>query len=362
MKKLTFALTAHVDAGKTTLAEAMLHLAGAVRNPGRVDRQTAAMDYGSQEKKRGITVFAGEAVLSWKGAELNLLDTPGHVDFSPETERVLAAADAAVLVVSGLDGVQAHTLSLWRLLARRGLPVLLFVSKMDAGRRSREELLGGIRRSLSDACLPAEELLSPGEDAAMLDEALLERYLAGETLSEADGLGLIRSGKAFPVFFGSGLREEGVEALLDMLAKLAEETDEAAERPFGARVFKISYDEKGNRLTHFKCVSGKLRTRDEIVYPDGRPSEKTAQLRRYTGGRFTQEDELSAGSIGAAVGLSLTRCGDALGEAARTAEGFFEPVMSFHLELPEGLAPIFVTTRRSASFSQTSWARSRAKC
>ena len=333
MKKLTLALTAHVDAGKTTLAEAMLHLAGAVRIPGRVDQGSAAMDYGSQEKKRGITVFAGEAVLSWNGAVLNLLDTPGHVDFSPETERVLAAADAAVLVVSGLDGVQAHTLSLWRLLAGRGIPVLIFVSKMDTGRRTSRELLEGIRRSLSDGCLPAEGLISPGEDAAMLDEGLLEKFLAGESLSEADGLSLVRSRKAFPVFFGSGLREEGVGALLDMLAALAGETDEAAEKPFGARVYRISYDEKGNRLTHFKCIFGALRTRDEIVYTDGRPSEKTAQLRRYTGSRFTQEDEITAGSIGAAVGLSRTRCGDALGEAGRAAEGFFEPVMSFHLEI-----------------------------
>ena len=339
MKKLTLALTAHVDAGKTTLAEAMLHACGAVRTPGRVDRQTAAMDHGAQEKKRGITIFAGEAVLMRNGTELDLLDTPGHVDFSPETERVLLAADAAVLVVSGLDGVQAHSLSLWKLLEKRRLPVILFVSKMDTGRRSKEELLEGIRRSLSDACLPAEALLSPGEDAAMLDEALLERYLSGEALTEADGLGLIRSRRAFPVIFGSGLREEGVGELLDLLEKLAAETDELLAQPFAARVYKISYDEKGNRLTHLRSLSGRLSPRDEISYPDGRPAEKVTQLRRYTGGRFVQTEELSAGSIGAAVGLAYSRCGDVFGPAAKTAAGFFEPVMSFHLVLPEGLEP-----------------------
>ena len=339
MKKLTAALTAHVDAGKTTLAEALLHTCGAVRSPGRVDRQTAAMDHGAQEKKRGITIFAGEASLTWKGTELDLIDTPGHVDFSPETERVLAAADVGVLVISGLDGVQAHTLSLWKLLEKRGLPVILFVSKMDAGRRSCEELLEGIRRSLSDACLPAESLLSPGEDAAMLDEALLERYLGGEPLTEADGLALIRRRSAFPVIFGSGLKEEGVSSLLDLLEKLAPETDGLLSEPFAARVYKISYDEKGTRLTHMKCLSGRLAPRDEITYPDGRPAEKVTQLRRYTGGRFVQAEELSAGSIAVAAGLAYSRCGDAFGTAAKTAAGFFEPVMSFHLVLPEGLEP-----------------------
>ena len=346
MKRLTIALTAHVDAGKTTLAEALLHVCGAVRQPGRVDRGDAALDYGSQERSRGITVFAGEAALSWKGAELDLLDTPGHVDFSPETERVLAAADAAVLVISGLDGVQAHTLSLWRLLDKRKLPVILFVSKMDAGRHGEEELLEDLKRSLSDACIPAEKLLPEeegaclGEEAALLDEALLERYLAGETLTREDGLALIRRRGAFPVIFGSGLKEEGIAALLAVFEALAEEKSAAQEEAFGGLVFKISYDEKGTRLTHVKCLSGRLSPRDEIVYPDGRGSEKVAQIRRYTGSRFIQADELPAGSTGVLTGLALSRAGDALGTAAGTAKtAFFEPVMRYHLRLPEGLAP-----------------------
>ncbi|MBQ5953533.1 MAG: NYN domain-containing protein [Lachnospiraceae bacterium] len=340
MKKISFALAAHVDAGKTTLAEALLHACGAVREPGRVDKGSAALDTGTQEKSRGITVFAGEASLRWKDAELNLLDTPGHVDFSPETERVLAAADAAVLVISGLDGVQAHTHSLWKLLEKRSLPVLLFVSKMDAGRRTQEELLKDLRDSLSEAVLPAAELLSPGEEAALLDESLLERLLAGEALTAEDGLSLIRERKAYPVFFGSGLKEQGVVPLLDLLAQLAPDTAAAGQEAFGAIVYKISYDEKGNRLTHLKCLSGELAPRDLIGYPDGRNSEKLTQIRRYTGSRYTQEELLSAGSIAAVTGLAESRSGDAIGCAGQKEGGlFFAPVMRFTLHLPDGLKP-----------------------
>ena len=339
MKKITIALTAHVDAGKTTLAEALLHVCGALRQPGRVDLGSAALDSTAQERARGITVFAGEACLRWQDAEIDLLDTPGHVDFSPETERVLAAADAAVLVISGLDGVQPHTLSLWRLLEKRALPTLLFISKMDTGRRSRAELLNEVQTRLSGACLPAEELLSPGEEAALLKESLLERYLAGEPLTAADGLALVRAREAFPVFFGSGLKEEGVEALLRFLASLAPDWSVREPEPFGARVFKISYDEKGTRLTHVKCLAGSIRPREELSYPDGRPAEKIAQIRRYTGARFTQEESLSAGSCGVLTGLAASRAGDAFGLAAGEAPHFFEPVMRYTLLLPEGLAP-----------------------
>lgn len=346
MKKLSVALTAHVDAGKTTLAEAMLHACGALRKPGRVDQGSAALDSSSQEKKRGITVFAGEAVLDRKGTELDLLDTPGHVDFSPETERVLTAADAAVLVISGLDGVQAHTLSLWRLLAKRGLPTVLFVSKMDTERRGEAELLENIRRLLSDACLPAEMILPEkeedtlGEEAALLDEAMLERYLNGEALTKRDGAVLVKERKAFPVIFGSGLKEEGVERLLDLLEALASDKAAAEQEPFGGIVYKISYDEKGVRLTHVKCLSGKIRPREEIVYADGRGSEKPTQIRRYTGSRYEQEETLSAGSLGAMTGLALSREGDVLGNArAASGTAFFEPVMRYHLRLPEGLLP-----------------------
>ena len=351
MKKLTLALLAHVDAGKTTLAEAILHACGAVRQPGRVDQGQAALDTAPQERARGITVFAGEACMTYQDTELNLLDTPGHVDFSPETERVLAAADAAVLVISGLDGVQAHTVSLWKLLEKKDLPVLLFVSKMDMLRRPEAELLEDLRGRLSPACLPAEELLRPGEEAALLAEELLDRFLAGEPLSEADGLELVMERKAFPVFFGSGLKEEGVEALLSFAGMMAGEyvpsspASGGGQDGFLARGYKISYDEKGARLTHVRMLAGTVRPRDGIVYPDGRESEKIAQIRRYTGMRFSQEEALSAGSIGVLTGLAFSRAGEILSgqplpdglEAPE--ESFFEPVMRYSLALPEGLSP-----------------------
>ncbi len=339
MKKLTIALMAHVDAGKTTLAEALLHVCGALRNPGRVDQGSAALDTAAQERARGITVFAGEACLSWQGTEINLLDTPGHVDFSPETERVLQAADAAVLVISGLDGVQSHTRSLWRLLAGRALPVLIFVSKMDSGRREKEELLRELQKELSAACLPADQILTPGEEAALLNEKLLDRFLAGETLGAADGLALVRNREAFPVVFGSGLKEEGIDTLLTLINALAEEQSLWEESAFSARVFKISYDEKGTRLTHIRCYSGRIRPRDGIPYGDGRPEEKIAQIRRYTGARFTQEESLSAGSCGVLTGLAFSQSGDAIGFAGEGAERFFEPVMRYSLYLPEDLSP-----------------------
>ncbi len=338
MKKLTLALLAHVDAGKTTLAEAILHACGAVRQPGRVDQGQAALDTAPQERARGITVFAGEACLRFGETELNLLDTPGHVDFSPETERVLAAADTAVLVISGLDGVQPHTLNLWKLLEKKGLPVLLFVSKMDMNRRTEAELLADIQKQLSPSCLPAAEILQPGEEAALLEEVLLERFLAGGELTPADGLRLVRRRKAFPVFFGSGLKEEGVAALLEFAGKLAGEWDGTGP-VCSALVYKISYDEKGSRLTHVKLLSGSVKPRDEIVYADGRPAEKIAQIRRYTGNRYTQEESVSAGGIAVLTGLSATRAGEALGAAEAVPEPFFEPVMRYSLLLPEALSP-----------------------
>ncbi|MBP5154663.1 MAG: NYN domain-containing protein [Lachnospiraceae bacterium] len=339
MKKITAALAAHVDAGKTTLAEAILHVCGAVRQPGRVDRGSAVMDFAPQERSRGITVFAGEAWVKRGETEIGLLDTPGHVDFSPETERVFAAADVCVLVISGLDGVQAHTHALWKLAERYGLPVIVFVSKMDTGRRSRTQLLAELAAGLSPACLPAEELLAPGEEAALLEESLLEKFLSGDALTEEDGRDLIRRRAAFPVLFGSGLREEGIDGLLELLEKLAPDWSDREAEPFSAVVSKISYDEKGTRLTHIKCLSGSIRPREEVPYPDGRQAEKAAQIRRYTGSRFLQEEALAAGSIGVLTGLSLSRAGDHLGREGAGQPGFFEPVMRYSLVLPEKLAP-----------------------
>ena len=334
MKKLVLALTAHVDAGKTTLAEALLHRSGVIRQAGRVDKGSSVLDSQEQERKRGITVSAGEAFFEWKGTEICLLDTPGHVDFSPETERMLNAADAALLVISGLDGVQPHTVSLWKLLEKRQLPVLLFVSKMDMGRRSRQELTEELCEKLSNAILPWEELIEPQEEAAMLDEALLERYLNGEQLTVKDIVPLLRKRSAFPLFFGSGLREEGIDELLEAAVCLARENDDAETGSPAAFVYKISYDDKGTRLTHVKVLRGSLSSRDRLETKPG-TEEKISFIRRYTGARYVQTETLDAGSCGALAGLEYTWAGQGLGCAADAPGPVFEPVMRYTLRLPE---------------------------
>ncbi|MBO4837977.1 MAG: TetM/TetW/TetO/TetS family tetracycline resistance ribosomal protection protein [Lachnospiraceae bacterium] len=336
MKKITLALAAHVDAGKTTLAEALLHQAGVLRVPGRVDKGDTVMDHAEAERRRGITIFAGEASLPWNGAEIGLLDTPGHVDFSPEAERALLAADAALLIISGLDGVQAHTRSLWQLLARRGLPVLVFVSKMDSGRRTREDLLEDLKESLKAPFLPWEVLIEGGEETVLLDENLLEQYLAGGAIGPEVCADLIRRRKVFPVFFGSGLKGEGLEPLLEAACLLAQEQEEQETRPFRGLVYKIDFDEKGARQTHVKVLAGTVAARDSVE-TGGPAPEKISFLRRYTGGRFTQTERLGAGSLGVLMGLEGARPGDILGGGGEAAADFFEPVMRYRLHLPDGV-------------------------
>ena len=336
MRQLTVGLTAHVDAGKTTLAEAMLFHTGEIRKRGRVDHGDSVLDTNEIERSRGITVFAHQASLTAGDTVFTLLDTPGHVDFSAETERMMQVLDYAVLVISGTDGVQSHTRTLWRLLASYRLPVFLFVTKMDLRRRSGEDLLRELQTELDDGCLPAEKLSSMGEDLAVLDEALLEKLLAGEEPSSDDIRRLIAARKLFPVCFGSGLKEEGVEALLDILAAQAEEWDEEA--PFAARVFKISYDEKGTRLTHVKCTAGRLHTRDEIRISSD-TAEKAGPLRRYLGARFEQIEEIAAGDIGVIGSLASTSAGQGLGTLSGQLNPLLTPVMRFRLILQGGESP-----------------------
>ncbi len=336
MKKITLALAAHVDAGKTTLAEALLYKAGVLRVPGRVDRGDTAMDRAEPERRRGITIFAGEASFPWEDTEIGLLDTPGHVDFSPEAERAILAADAAVLIISGLDGVQAHTHALWQLLARRGLPVLVFVSKMDSGRRTREELLADLKEALPAPFLPWDVLIEGGEETALLEESLLEQYLAGDAIGPREIRDLIRKRKVFPVFFGSGLKGEGLEPLLEAARLLAQDQNGRVDRPFRGLVHKIDFDEKGARQTHIKVLDGTVSARDSIRTGAGEP-EKISFLRRYTGGRYTQTEQLSAGSLGVLMGLEGAKPGDLMGEGGQAAADYFEPMMRYRLRLPDGV-------------------------
>ena len=264
MNKLVLGVLAHVDAGKTTLSEALLYESGAIRRLGRVDHGDAFLDTDAMERERGITIFSKQAEFSLGDLAVTLLDTPGHVDFSAEAERVLQVLDCAVLVISGSDGVQAHTRTLWRLLERYEVPTFLFVNKMDLAGADREALLAALKTRLDGGCV-AFSLPRPAlaEEAAVCDEALLERYLETGEISEEDLTDLIRRRKLFPCLFGSALKLEGVDALLEALRRYAPLRTYPG--GFGARVFKVSRDDRGARLTWMKITGGTLKTKDLLT-------------------------------------------------------------------------------------------------
>ena len=336
MKKLTVGILAHVDAGKTTLSEALLYLSGQTRKLGRVDHQDTVLDTDEQERERGITIFSKQARLTWGPLELTLLDTPGHVDFSAEMERTLQVLDYAVLVVSGADGVQGHTATLWRLLEHQNIPTFLFVNKMDQPDTDREALLGQLRR-LDEGCTDfggdREELL---ESAALCDENLLERYLAGEKPDDGDLAGLIVRRKLFPCLFGSALKLEGVEELLSALERytLAPQWGEN----FAARVFKISRDDRGERLSWLKVTGGELRVRQTLSGGGDEDcwEEKISQIRLYSGVKYTTVDQVEAGTVCAVTGLSHIRPGQGLGEEGESGPPELEPVLHYQVIPPEG--------------------------
>ena len=331
-RRVVIGITAHVDAGKTTLAEAMLYRTGQLRKLGRVDHGSAAMDSHLLERERGITIFLSQAELPLGDMEVTLLDTPGHVDFSAEMERTLSVLDYAILVISGVDGVQAHTRTLWRLLELYRVPTFLFVTKMDFGRRDRDCLMESLRHELGEGCVdftPAardrrmEQLATCREDA-------LEAYLDTGMVPEELVRQLVRQRLVFPCWFGSGLKLEGIDEFLEGLARYVEPP--AYPAAFSARVFKISHDPQGKRLTHLKVTGGTLRVRDAISY--GGRQEKAAQLRIYTGGRFRPVDQVPAGGICAVQGLTATWGGQGLGEREEAVRPVLEPVMRYRMALP----------------------------
>lgn len=331
-RRVVIGITAHVDAGKTTLAEAMLYRTGQLRKLGRVDHGSAAMDSHLLERERGITIFLSQAELPLGDMEVTLLDTPGHVDFSAEMERTLSVLDYAILVISGVDGVQAHTRTLWRLLELYRVPTFLFVTKMDFGRRDRDCLMESLRHELGEGCVdftPAardrrmEQLATCREDA-------LEAYLDTGMVPEELVRQLVRRRLVFPCWFGSGLKLEGIDEFLEGLVRYVEPP--AYPAAFSARVFKISHDAQGKRLTHLKVTGGTLRVRDAISY--GGRQEKAAQLRIYTGGRFRPVDQVPAGGICAVQGLTATWGGQGLGEREEAVRPVLEPVMRYRMALP----------------------------
>ena len=333
MKRLTTGIMAHVDAGKTTLTEAMLYLTGNIRRLGRVDHGDAFLDTQELERERGITIYAKQAILRRGDLELTLVDTPGHVDFSAETERALQVLDCAILVVSAADGVQGHTETLWQLLEEAGVPVFLFVNKMDQPNEGKDAILKQLEGRLGHGFVDMANPEARGEGAALCSEELMERYLSGEEFTQEELAALVVQRQLFPVYFGSALQVEGVEELLDGIEAYTLEPEWPQD--FGARVFKITRDERGERLTWLKVTGGQLRVREVLHGPDW--EEKVNQIRLYSGAKFTAVDVAPAGTVCAVTGLTRTAAGEGLGAEENWTGPRLEPVLSYQVIPPEGV-------------------------
>ncbi len=378
-KKICTALLAHVDAGKTTLSEGLLYASGAIRKLGRVDNKNAFLDTFELERERGITIFSKQAVFPLEDLEVTLLDTPGHVDFSAEMERTLQVLDAAILVISGADGVQGHTETLWHLLSKYRVPVFLFVNKMDQEGTDAAELLNELKKRLDESCVDFSGcpqntgkgsdgssqgregggLLQDGdsdvffENIAMCDESVLDAFLKTGTVSDKEILKLISERKLFPCFFGSALKLTGVEAFLKAFSRYA--PIRSYPDAFGAKVYKISRDDQGNRLTYLKVTGGRLRVKDLLTNRketgergEGRQKadipmtdaefweEKVNQIRIYSGAKFETAEEVCAGTICAVTGLTKTFPGEGLGAEAESGTPVLEPVLTYQIQLPPG--------------------------
>ncbi|MCH5341857.1 MAG: TetM/TetW/TetO/TetS family tetracycline resistance ribosomal protection protein [Acetatifactor sp.] len=343
-KHICLGILAHVDAGKTTLSEALLYTSGSLRKLGRVDHGDAFLDNFSLERARGITIFSKQAKVTWEGLSMTLLDTPGHVDFSAEMERTLQVLDYCILVISGSDGVQSHTATLWRLLEQYRIPTILFVNKMDQPDTDRGKLLAQLQARLDGSCMAfgpeAESDAVFAENLSLCSESLLEEYLETGDLKETSIAGAIRERHIFPCYFGSALRLEGVEELLDGLRRFTLMPNYPDQ--FGARVYKISRDAGGNRLTHLKVTGGVLRVKMPVnnscsaASPEQVWEEKADQLRVYDGAQFSVVEQVEAGGICAVTGLGKTFVGQGLGAEPDSLMPILSPVLTYRLILPEG--------------------------
>ncbi len=334
MNHLVIGMLAHVDAGKTTLSEALLYSTGAIRTLGRVDAKNAFLDTDSMERARGITIFSKQARFSLPRFSVTLLDTPGHVDFSAEMERTLQVLDYAILVISGADGVQGHTKTLWHLLKHYRIPTFLFVNKMDQQGTNKQALMEQLRTMLSDSVVDFSVNTAIDREAvALTDESLLDKHLSGEKITDTDIASVIAERKLFPCFFGSALRMKGIEELLhglDTYMTARQYPDE-----FGAKIYKITRDSQGNRLTHLKITGGTLSARMSVT-----DTEKINQIRLYSGEKFTTANELNAGEVCAVTGLDSTFAGQSLGIDIPSNIPLLEPVMTYKLLILDGTDPL----------------------
>jgi len=343
-KKLVIGILAHVDAGKTTLSEAMLYCAGKIKKPGRVDHRDSYLDHHELERARGITIFSKMARMELENSSVTLLDTPGHADFAAETERTLQVLDCAVLVISGTDGVQAHTETLWRLLRRYRVPCVVFVSKMDLPNAGREALMEQLCRRLDEGCVDFTLRDAEFEERlALCSERAMERYLAAGGFSDGDITELIARRELFPCLFGSGLKLEGVDGLLRLLDRCAPAQPAGAE--FAAKVFKIARDAQGKRMSYLKVTGGTLKTRMALRYRDeggAELEEKCTQLRLYSGIKYEAAEQAEAGQVCAVLGLSATWPGQGLGAEPDSPQSVLESVMSYRVLPPAGMDPLLL--------------------
>ena len=345
MKNIVAGILAHVDSGKTTLSEAMLYQAGQIRKLGRVDHQDTYLDTDSQEKDRGITIFSKQAELAYADMHIALLDTPGHVDFGTEMERTLQVLDYVVLVINGMDGVQSHTETLWKLLERYGIPVFIFVNKMDMTCYDRDYLMDNIRHRLSDGCVDflCED---SGEQIAMCDEAMLEHFLETGANDEQDVVNAIAGRKLFPCYFGSALKNEGVSELLDGMNRYVVEPVRGEE--FGARVFKIGRDDKGERLTYMKVTGGVLKLKDVLTLRNSQGEEsheKVNQIRVYSGAKYDMVTQVPAGCVCAVPGLVNTYGRQGIGACLDGELPSLEPVLSYKVMYPTDVDAVTMVSK-----------------
>lgn len=333
MKKIVVGILAHVDSGKTTLSEAMLYHSGAISKLGRVDSKNSFLDTFSLERSRGITIFSKQALLKYKETDITLIDTPGHVDFSAETERTLQVLDYAILVISATDGVQSHTQTLWKLLAKYKVPCFIFVNKTDLDGADRDVVLYQLKSKLSDGCvdftLPDDEL---NENIALCDDVLLEKY-EEDSLGKQDVILAIKNRKVFPCMFGSALKLDGVDAFMDLINDYTEQPQYGSD--FGAKVYKISED-KGQRLTMMKITGGTLKVKEILKSEKNINGEKVNQIRLYSGEKFTAVDEATAGTVCAVTGITFTNSGDGLGVEDNSSIPMLTPVLTYTVNVPDG--------------------------
>ena len=336
MKKIVIGILAHVDSGKTTLSEALLYQSGNISRLGRVDHRNSFLDTFSLERNRGITIFSKQAVLKYKDTEFTLLDTPGHVDFSAETERTLQVLDYAVFVISATDGIQSHTQTLWKLLAKYNVPCFIFINKMDLDGADREQVVSELKTKFSDGCVDFDRNNTSEfyENIALCDEKLLNQYYESETIKKDDIITCIKSRKIFPCRFGSALRLEGVVEFLECLYSYTETPKYSSE--FAGKVYKISED-KGQRLTFLKITGGSLKVKEILKSDKNEHSEKVNQIRIYSGDKFSTVDKAAAGTVCAVTGITFSGPGDGLGTEENTGLPVLEPVLTYRLELPDNI-------------------------